>query len=528
MGEALSRRGFLAGAAVAAGVVATAAPAAASAGEPAVVTPGDRRYGDLVRGMNHRWVATPDRVVVVRTPDQVVTAVRGALRDRLRLSVRSGGHCYEAFAAEPGVGVVIDVSDLTGIRHDPRLRAVEVEAGAVMGDVYATLFKRWGVTLPGGSCYSVGAGGHVAGGGYGPLSRLHGLVVDHLYAVEVVVADHAHGVRKVVATREPDDPNRDLWWAHTGGGGGSFGIVTRYWFRTTGASGADPADLLPRPPASVWVGRVEWPWASLGEDGFHRLLGNYARWCAANAAPGNPLAGVFARLNLVPRQTGPCTLAVQVDGGLAAPDRVIDDLVAAVGDGVAAPPRVVERRALPWLHGTGWQGLWANDTTSRSDFKSSYLRSWYDETQVSALHHHFTRPDYGYPTARVSMASYGARVNAVAPGDTAVAHRDSVLKLLWGVAWTDPAEDDRHIAWLRELYSDVHADTGGVPVPNDVTDGCFINYPDIDLGDPAHNRSAVPWHDLYFKDNYPRLQRVKARWDAADVFHHAQSVRLPG
>ncbi|WP_201440535.1 FAD-binding oxidoreductase [Saccharothrix sp. 6-C] len=537
MGDGMSRRGFLAGTAVVAGAatlagksgVATAGPDAGGAprGGPAVVTRGDLRYGDLVRGMNHRWVASPDRVVVVETADQVVAAVRGALRDGLRISVRSGGHCYEAFAAEPGVGVVVDMSEMTDIRYDPALRAVEVQAGATMGEVYYTLFKRWGVTVPGGSCYSVGAGGHVAGGGYGPLSRLHGLVVDHLHAVEVVVADRAHGVRKVVATREPDDPNRELWWAHTGGGGGSFGIVTRYWFRTPGAGGTDPAGLLPRPPASVWVGRIEWPWDALDEGGFHRLLANYAAWCAANAAPGTPHEGVFARFNLVPRRTGPCTLAVQVDGGLAEPEKVIDEMVAAVGDGVGAPPRVVERRSLPWLHGTGWQGLWASDTTGRSDFKSSYLRSWYAEEQVSVLHRHFARTDYGHPTARVSIASYGGAVNAVASGDTAVAQRDSVMKLLWGVAWIDPAEDDRHIGWLRELYAGVHADTGGVPVPNDVTDGCFVNYPDIDLGDPAHNRSAVPWHDLYFKDNYPRLQRVKARWDADDVFHHAQSIRLP-
>ncbi len=72
--------------------------------------------------------------------------------------------------------------------------------------------------------------------------------MDHLLAVEVVVADPSGEVRAVVATRDPQDPHHDLWWAHTGGGGGNFGIVTRYWFRSPDATGDDPREALPQPP----------------------------------------------------------------------------------------------------------------------------------------------------------------------------------------------------------------------------------------------------------------------------------------
>ncbi len=65
------------------------------------------------------------------------------------------------------------------------------------------------------------------------------------YAVEVVVVDEAKTARRVVATREADDPNRELWWAHTGGGGGNFGVVTRYWFRSQGVDGRDPLRRCP-------------------------------------------------------------------------------------------------------------------------------------------------------------------------------------------------------------------------------------------------------------------------------------------
>jgi FAD/FMN-containing dehydrogenase len=128
--------------------------------------------------------------------------------------------------------------------------------GVTLGEAYRRLFAGWGVTVPAGWCPTVGAGGHVLGGGFGPLSRLLGLAVDYLYAVEVVVVDRRGRARRVVATRGRWDANRDLWWAHTGGGGGNFGVVTRYWFRTPGARSDDPSRLLPTPPGGLAVRRA--------------------------------------------------------------------------------------------------------------------------------------------------------------------------------------------------------------------------------------------------------------------------------
>ena len=78
---------------------------------------------------------------------------------------------------------------------------------------------------------------------------------------------------------------------------------------------------------------------------------------------------------------------------------------------------------------------------------------------------------------------------------------------------------------MRQCYRDVFADTGGVPIPGEVSSGANINHADVDLADLAWNTSGVPWHTIYYQDNYPRLQQVKARWDPRNVFHHALSIR---
>jgi hypothetical protein len=100
-----------------------------------------------------------------------------------------------------------------------------------------------------------------------------------------------------------------------------------------------------------------------------------------------------------------------------------------------------------------------------------------------------------------------------------------MMKAIYINAWTDPEADEVQLAWVRDLYREIYADTDGVPVPNEHNEGCFINYADVDLADPELNPSKTSWHELYYGGNYPRLQRIKADWDPLNVFHHDLSIR---
>ncbi|MFI9389012.1 FAD-binding protein [Kutzneria sp. NPDC052558] len=536
--NSVTRRRFLARTATIGGAAATltlpgfglagAAPAdgtATTAAAADLVVPADNRYPDLVRGANQRFVGAPDNVRVVRTTQQVVDVVQQAVTAGKRIAVRSGGHCYENFVADPAVKVVIDTSEMNAVTFDATRRAFVIEAGSTLGNAYRSLFKGWGVTVPGGSCPTVGAGGHILGGGYGPLSRLHGLIVDHLYAVEVVVVDATGKACAVVATRETSDPNRDLWWGHTGGGGGNFGVVTRYFLRTPGIDSTDPTQLLPKPPTSLLVCQGTWAWSDLTEQSFSTLMRNYAGWYERNSAPDSPNLGLYSQIKPFHKAAGIVGLAVQVDASAGNPDALLDSFLATLNNGVSAPLRVSERRQLPWLHASLWNGFTGGDSpvTQRFKAKSSYLRRSFTDAQLSTIYRRLN-DDYTNPGTLLFLSGFGGKINSVAASATATAQRSSILKVHYANFWTDPAEDARHIDWLRTTYQQIFAASGGVPAPDVVNDGAFINYADADLADPVWNTSSLAWHDLYYKGNYPALQSVKRRWDPLNIFHHALSV----
>jgi aclacinomycin oxidase len=182
---------------------------------------------------------------------------------------------------------------------------------------------------------------------------------------------------------------------------------------------------------------------------------------------------------------------------------------------------------MPWLHMTTWagDGEGGDKTTRRYKLKAGYLKRSYTDAQLATIYKYVTNT--AFPSSGMLFVGYGGQVQAVAPGATAVAQRDVVMKAVFQTYWADESDDAANLAFVRAFYRDVYAETGGVPVPGDVSDGSYINYPDNDLADPAWNTSGVPWSTLYYKDNYPRLQQVKAKWDPHNIFHHTLSIELP-
>ncbi|WP_336081969.1 FAD-binding oxidoreductase [Nocardia sp. SSK8] len=504
----LSRRGLFT-AAAAGGALAALGRPRARADEQALT----------LRGYNRRFQARPDRIAVPGTTEEVRAAVARAVTENSALAVRSGGHCFDDFVDNPRTRTLVDLSRLTAVHWDERERAFSVGAGADLGTVYEALHSRWGVTVPGGICLGVGMGGHVTGGGYGPLSRRFGLVADHLAGVEVVTVAADGTARTVLATK--DGPEHDLWWAHTGGGGGNFGVVTRFLLRSPEADGADPARALPTLPGTMLSTRLILPVST--EDSFVRFVSNYLGFFARHSEPGDDFAGLYAPLMFHTTGTGAAEMLILLDAGSPGARARFDEFVATVREGVLPGPVVLPVAELSYPD-TVRQVYYAKAANAtRVKVKAAYLRTAYTPDQLRVFYRYLTDPAV-IGESQLEFLPFGGAINAVAADATAMPARDSFMKMLIHASWRQPADDERYLRWAREMYREVHAGTGGVPVPNENYGGSYINYPDPDLADPAWNTSGLPWHDFYYGANYPRLHRIKRTWDPRGVFAHQLSI----
>jgi alkanesulfonate monooxygenase SsuD/methylene tetrahydromethanopterin reductase-like flavin-dependent oxidoreductase (luciferase family) len=193
----------------------------------AAVEPGDVRYGSV--RSNYLRGGSPGLVLRPRTTEEVVEALGYARRHDVPLGVRSGGHGVSGRSTNDG-GIVIDLAALNGIEVlDPATRRVRIGPGARWGEVAQALFP-YGWAITSGDYGGVGVGGLATAGGIGFLAREHGLTIDHIRAVEIVLADGS-----VVRADERHHP--DLFWG-VRGAGSALGIVTSFEFE------ADEVGLL--------------------------------------------------------------------------------------------------------------------------------------------------------------------------------------------------------------------------------------------------------------------------------------------
>ncbi len=189
-----------------------------SATDALLLKPSDAHYADYLAAANIRTRLDPALRAVCKTEHAVAVMVDWVHSNNLNFAVRCGGHSYEGLSQS--ADVVIDVRGLDTITVDKSAGLVTAGSGVSLYQIYQALAAQ-GLALQAGSCPTVGISGHVMGGGHGLLARSHGLTCDSLQQINVV--DSQAQVLQVDAASEPD-----LFWACRGGGGGSFGIATRF------------------------------------------------------------------------------------------------------------------------------------------------------------------------------------------------------------------------------------------------------------------------------------------------------------
>jgi FAD/FMN-containing dehydrogenase len=437
----------------------------------------------------------------------------------LRPTIRSGGHCYEDFVANNPGGAILDVGALSQITRDPASGTFHIGAGAQLWNAYETLYKQYGVTLPGGVCGTVGAGGHISGGGYGAMSRLMGLSSDWLTAVNILTVDK-HG--KVLPIRATPQEHGDLFRACNGAGTGSFGLVTDFEFAK-----------LPTAPREIAKGDLSFSWEGMTPEKLTQILTTFGRYCETRGQEPDTW-GLYGVLDVSHKSSETFSLSTQFcnpDGTChdLRPQQEFLDLFAKWSTQAAQ-----NETFKPTIKRSDWLSVTATNAGSpsfrRGKYKSAYMRHGFTAAESAAIYKHLTRevPGTELKEATVEIHTYGGAINKPELLETtAVPQRGSAVKIQFITYWDDAAQDAPQTKWLsdfyQELYSGPDADPkhAGTPYWNEQYQGCYINYPDVDM------LRYDFWPQLYYgESNYAFLQQVKRRYDPNNVFHHAMSVRL--
>jgi len=405
----------------------------------------------------------------------VIAAVNFGREHNLLIAVRGGGH-NGAGLGTCDDGLVIDLSRMKSIRVDPVRREVRVEGGCTWGDVdHAT--HPFELAVPTGFISTTGVGGLTLGGGVGYLTRKYGLTVDNLLGVDMVLADGSF-----VTANEKE--NADLFWA-VRGGGGNFGVVTSFLFR------GDPVG------PTVYGGPIFWPlehagkvmrfWRDLILTGPEELNG----WFGFHTVPP---------VEMFPKEHHLKKMAVITwcyTGDLDRAERVfnpIREIVPPAMDFAGPIPLPALQSMFDGLYPPGLQWYWNADFVTDLTDEAVDLHLQYGK-QLPSVHSTM----HLYP---INGAAHHSGKN-----DTAWSYREAnFVQVIVGVD-PDPANNPRTIAWSKEYWRKMHPYSAG---------GAYVNM----MMDEGQERVKAA-----YRDNYPRLAQVKAKYDPANLFHLNQNIK---
>jgi FAD/FMN-containing dehydrogenase len=405
-------------------------------------------------------------------------AVQWGVANDVRLRARSGGHSYAGYSTLSG-GVVLDLRNLRSISIDARHRKATIGAGAQLIDVYAALAPH-GLTIPAGSCPSVGIAGHALGGGMGLAGRRFGLTADNLLSAQIVTAD---GVMRTVSAQ--DEP--DLYWALRGGGGGNFGVVTSFTFR-----------LHPVPASVAWF-IVKWPFSS-GSDAL-------AAWQAWAPHARQELTSIF---HLNGGGSDPVRVTGQYFGPAGDLPRLLAPLTGVGGATVLSGSLGYLNAQLFWAgcspmpsaltacHTSGTRPggtLVRMSFQAKSDYVARPLPAAAREALVQAAIARANLPGSG----AVLFDSYGGAINQIAPAATAFVHR-KVLCCVQYLSYNGGSD------WLKSTHAKMRPYMSG---------GAYFNYTDPDL---------KGWQTAYWGSNYRRLENIRRAVDPHHYFNFPQAI----
>ena len=432
---------------------------------------------DAVRALYNGMIDKKPRLIA-RCVDaaDVIAAVNYGRDQGLLIAIRGGGHNGPGLASCDD-GLMIDLSLMKSVRVDPQAKTVRVEPGCTSGDVdHAT--HSFGLAVPFGIVSTTGVAGLTLGGGTGYLTRKHGLTIDNLLEVDMVLADGSF-----VTASEREQP--DLFWA-VRGGGGNFGVVTSFLFRA-------------HPVRMVYAGPVFW-------EATHAKAVMAAYRDFLPTAPED--LGVFVGLKTVPPMDPfpkdywgrrACAVIGSYNGSAAEGEKIMAGLLgklpAPIFNWMAQMPFPAINSLFDPFFPKGLQWYW------KGDFVKNLSGSAIDTHIAQAA---------SAPSDLCLMHLYpiDGAAQRVAKDATAWSARDATWSMVIAGIDPDPGKAEALKSWGRTYWKAVH--------PFNL-EGAYVNFM---MDDEADGRVQAT-----YGDNYARLAAVKAKYDPGNLFRVNQNIK---
>ncbi|XP_060175152.1 monolignol oxidoreductase AtBBE-like 15 [Lycium barbarum] len=463
---------------------------------------------------NLRWLAPsqqkPLLIFTALIESHVQAAVICAKELKIQLRVRSGGHDFEGISYTSAMKIsipfiLLDLAKLRAIKVDIEDNSAWVQAGATVGEVYYRISEKSKTHgYPAGLCTSLGIGGHITGGAYGPMLRKYGLAADNVVDARIVDASGRVLDRSLMG--------EDLFWAIRGGGGGSFGVLLAWKIR-----------LVPV-PSTVTVFTVP----KTLETGATKVLNKWQH--VAHKIDED----LFIRVMITPANSTKGKKTVQTAYQalfLGKTDRLLDVMNHSFPELGLTRNDCVE---MSWIQSVIYIAGYPSNI--RPEFllqgkslfpkvyykrKSDFLRQPIPETGLEGMWKLFLQED----SPLLIWNPYGGMMGKILESSIPFPHRKGVIcKILYATTWTARESADKHINWIRRLYE--YMGTFASKFPREA----YVNYRDLDLGMNKNANSsfleASVWGEKYFKNNYDRLVLVKTKVDPDNFFWHEQSLPI--
>jgi FAD/FMN-containing dehydrogenase len=440
-----------------------------------VLTPDDANYDEARQIWNAMINRRPAVIVQPADAGDVGPAIQFSRANALEISIRGAGHNIAGNAVCNG-GMMIDFSNMRNVRVDAGKKRAYVGPGATLADLDKAT-QQHGLATPVGINSTTGIAGLTLGGGFGWLTRKHGMTIDNLISAEMVTADG-----KRLGASEKD--NAELFWALRGGGG-NFGVVTEFEFA-----------LHPLGP-EILAGLIVFPFAQAKQ-----VLTRYRQ--LANAAPEDLSVWIVLRqappLPFLPENVHGqevVVLPIFYAGAVAEGQKLVQRLRTfgdVLGEHVGAQPYTEWQKAFDPLLAPGARNYW----------KSHNFTELNNGALDAIIEYAGKLPS---PQCEIFIGHIAGAANRVAPNAMAYAHRDAKFVLNVHGRWDSLAQDVRCVDWARAFFN------ASAPY---ASAGAYVNF----MTEEEGNRVAAA-----YGSNYDRLVQIKRRYDPENVFHLNQNIK---